>query len=57
MDFRIPPDSPVWKTGFQPIPFEQIGLQRDPLRQELEQRLAAADHRPAVPPPARSKPQ
>lgn len=57
MDFRIQPDSPVWKTGFQPIPFAQIGLQPDPLRQELEQRLAAADRRPGAPPAQSSKPQ
>ena len=25
MDFRIKADSPVWATGFQPIPWEQIG--------------------------------
>jgi hypothetical protein len=27
MDFRIKADSPVWATGFQAIPFDQIGLQ------------------------------
>ncbi len=28
MDFRIRADSPVWATGFQAIPFDQIGLRR-----------------------------
>jgi hypothetical protein len=28
MDFRISADSGVWATGFQAIPFNQIGLQR-----------------------------
>jgi hypothetical protein len=32
MDFRLKPDSPAFKLGFQPIPVDQIGLQRDPLR-------------------------
>ncbi|MBM4088802.1 MAG: right-handed parallel beta-helix repeat-containing protein [Planctomycetes bacterium] len=27
MDFRIKADSPVWATGFQPIPWDKIGLQ------------------------------
>lgn len=34
--FRLPEDSPAWETGFQPIPFEKIGLQSDPDRQRLE---------------------
>lgn len=25
-DFRLKPDSPAWKIGFKPIPFEKIGL-------------------------------
>jgi hypothetical protein len=24
--FLIPPNSPVWKMGFKPIPFKEIGL-------------------------------
>jgi hypothetical protein len=40
-DFRLREDSPAWKTGFQPIPVEQIGLQRDELRRRLEARAAA----------------
>jgi hypothetical protein len=35
LDFRLAPDSPAWKIGFKPIPFEQIGLQNDELRREL----------------------
>jgi hypothetical protein len=31
-DFRLRPDSPAWKLGFQPIPVERIGLYKDPLR-------------------------
>lgn len=30
MDFRIRADSPVWATGFQTIPFDEIGLRRRP---------------------------
>lgn len=33
--FRIPKDSPAWKTGFQPIPFKKIGLQDDQDRRRL----------------------
>ena len=40
MDFRIRKDSPVWQTGFQWIPVEQIGLRDDELRRELKQRQA-----------------
>ncbi|MHB9030211.1 MAG: right-handed parallel beta-helix repeat-containing protein [Candidatus Latescibacterota bacterium] len=32
MDFRLRQDSPVWKIGFKPIPFEKIGLFRDEYR-------------------------
>jgi len=32
MDFRLGKDSPAWKTGFKPIPFEKIGLFRDEYR-------------------------
>jgi hypothetical protein len=34
-DFALKPSSPAWKLGFQPIPFEKIGLQRDDLRATL----------------------
>lgn len=34
-DFRLKPESPAWKLGFKPIPFEQIGLQRDAFRKSL----------------------
>ena len=33
--FRLPKDSPAWKLGFQPIPFDQIGLRADATRQRL----------------------
>lgn len=39
--FRLPLDSPAWKLGFQPIPFERIGLRKDEDRQQLE-RFAAS---------------
>ncbi len=29
-DFRLKPDSPAYKLGFQPIPFEKIGRQPSP---------------------------
>jgi len=31
-DYRLRPDSPAWKLGFQPIPVEKIGPYADPLR-------------------------
>jgi hypothetical protein len=34
-DFRLQPDSPAWRLGFQPIPVEKIGPQPDELRREL----------------------
>lgn len=34
--FALPKDSPAWNLGFQPIPFESIGLQSKPDRQRLE---------------------
>jgi hypothetical protein len=40
MDFRIKKDSPVWRTGFQRIPVEQIGLRDNELRRELRSRRA-----------------
>jgi len=30
--FALKKDSPAWKLGFQPIPFDQIGLYKDELR-------------------------
>ena len=38
-DFRLKSDSPVWATGFKPIPYEKIGLQADEFRQGDERRL------------------
>jgi hypothetical protein len=32
MDFRLRPDSPALKLGFQPIPVKEIGLYRDERR-------------------------
>ncbi|MBN1673507.1 MAG: right-handed parallel beta-helix repeat-containing protein [Kiritimatiellae bacterium] len=32
MDFRLKPDSPAYRMGFKPIPFEQIGLLKRPDR-------------------------
>jgi hypothetical protein len=34
-DFTLAPQSPAWKLGFKPIPFDQIGLQRDQYRTVL----------------------
>ena len=33
--FRLPPDSPAFKLGFQAIPFDQVGLRPDADRQRL----------------------
>ncbi len=33
--FKLPKDSPAWKLGFRPIPFEQIGLRHDATRRRL----------------------
>ena len=35
LDFRLRPDAPAWQIGFQAIPYDQIGLQDDELRQAL----------------------
>ena len=34
--FALPKDSPAWKMGFQPIAFEQIGLQANADRQRIK---------------------
>ena len=34
-DFRLKEDSPAWKVGFKPIPFEEIGLYVDEYRTAL----------------------
>ncbi|MBL9166152.1 MAG: right-handed parallel beta-helix repeat-containing protein [Verrucomicrobiales bacterium] len=34
--FRLPKNSPAWKLGFRPIPFDQIGLRHDAARRRLE---------------------
>jgi hypothetical protein len=31
-DYRLRPDSPAWKLGFKPIPWDRIGLYRDSRR-------------------------
>ena len=36
MDFRLKPDSPAWKIGFKPISLDQIGLEQNAERRELE---------------------
>jgi hypothetical protein len=33
--FRLPKDSPAWALGFKEIPFEQIGIQKNPDRERL----------------------
>jgi hypothetical protein len=44
LDYRLRPDSPVFRKlpAFQPIPFEQIGLQRDEFRATLPPRTGGA---------------
>ncbi len=37
-DFRLKPDSPVWKLGFKAIPVEKIGLYKDAYRTALPKR-------------------
>ncbi len=34
-DFALKKDAPAWALGFQPIPFDKIGLRNDPLRRSL----------------------
>jgi hypothetical protein len=34
-DFHLKPGSAAWKLGFKPIPFDQIGLQKDEYRTSL----------------------
>lgn len=31
-NYNLKPNSPAWKLGFQPIPFDKIGLYKDPMR-------------------------
>ena len=33
--FQLPTNSPAWKLGFKPIPFDQIGLRRYVDRERL----------------------
>jgi hypothetical protein len=39
-DFRIKEDSPAWNLGFEPIPFEEIGLYIDEYRTALPTRTS-----------------
>ena len=48
-DFRLKKDSPAWKIGFQPIPVEKIGIQKDDLRASWP---VQHEVRPMVLPPA-----
>jgi len=34
-DYRFRDDSPAWAIGFQPIPFDQIGLVADEWRKAI----------------------
>ena len=38
-DLRLVEDSPAWEVGFEPIPFEEIGLHVDEYRTALPGRL------------------
>ena len=44
MDFRIKRGSPVWQTGFKPIPVEKIGLVNDQLRRDLRTNTPQTPH-------------
>ncbi len=37
-DFRLRPDSPAWRAGFQPIPFDEIGIVPDAYRRAVPPR-------------------
>ncbi len=51
-NFNLRPDSSVFKKipGFQPIPFDQIGLQRDEYRRRLPTDAEIGRPQPGVPP-------
>ncbi|MBI3923072.1 MAG: NPCBM/NEW2 domain-containing protein [Armatimonadetes bacterium] len=49
-DFRLAADSPAWKVGFEPIPFDKIGLQTDEYRKTIP--VLVSD--PLVTPPSRT---
>ncbi len=51
-DFRLRPDAPAAAIGFEPIPFERIGLYKDAARQTLPDPKAygAYEDGPIVPP-------
>ena len=36
LDFRLPSSSPAFRLGFQKIPVEKIGLQKDEYRTSLD---------------------
>jgi hypothetical protein len=38
-DYRLRPDSPAFKLGFQPLPLEKIGLYLSPERAKIKARL------------------
>ena len=37
--FRLPKESPAWKHGYLPIPFDQIGPRRDADRNSIKKRM------------------
>ena len=43
-DFRLKPDSPALKLGFQSIPIQKIGLYRDPYRPQLPTPSSTRSH-------------
>ncbi|HOX40225.1 MAG TPA: right-handed parallel beta-helix repeat-containing protein, partial [Candidatus Brocadiia bacterium] len=45
--FRLPTESPAWKTGFAPIPFKKIGLYQDSDRERLRFWTQTQGERPA----------
>ncbi|NIA14776.1 MAG: hypothetical protein GWP08_11930, partial [Nitrospiraceae bacterium] len=42
-DFRLKEDSPAWGLGFEPIPFEEIGLYVDAYRTALPTRTSSGN--------------
>jgi hypothetical protein len=65
-DFTIRPDSPAWKLGFQPIPFDRIGLRIDAWRKSLPLRAPIIQAEPGpwvdevevrIAPPRRGSPK
>ena len=46
VDFALRPDSPAWKSGFEKLPLERIGLYQDDFRASwlVEEDKSASKH-------------